>query len=347
MKPLIYSISLFLTIVLFLSCESTFMEPDPGTSNRDIFNEYTNIVKQKYAMLEFKNVDIVELQSKIGATITENTTQAELFNALGSITLSLRDGHSTIQKEDTLIGYDFTEGYPPGFDIEILNNNYIATSTNSQMNRITAEGDEEIIIAVYGNLPQDEQLAYLRIPSWDVIITDEQIENIFASFANAKGLIFDIRQNTGGNPVLATKFASYLTNDVVFIGEERFKTGPDANDFSNSKAFLKPANSEVRFTRPVAVLTDRYCYSASTTFVASVNPLERVTIIGQRTGGGSGSVGDGYLANGWKWSLSTSEFIDYQNNNLDDGFDPDIPVLLDLQTTDKDEVIERAIMELQ
>ncbi len=94
-------------------------------------------------------------------------------------------------------------------------------------------------------------------------------------------------------------------------------------------------------------MTDRYCYSASTTFAYSTNPLSNVTFIGQRTGGGSGSVADGFLANGWHWSLSTSEFIDHLGNHLDDGFDPDIPVLLDLDDNTKDEVIERAILELQ
>ena len=69
--------------------------------------------------------------------------------------------------------------------------------------------------------------------------------------------------------------------------------------------------------------------------------------MGQRSGGGSGSVADGYLANGWYWSLSTSEFIDAKGRHLDDGVDADIPVALDLTDTTKDEVMEAAILDLQ
>ena len=84
-----------------------------------------------------------------------------------------------------------------------------------------------------------------------------------------------------------------------------------------------------------------------TTFLYSTAPIARFKTIGQRTGGGSGSVADGYLANGWYWSLSTSEFIDHLDRHLDDGIDPDISVALDLNDMTKDEIIERAILELQ
>ncbi len=52
---------------------------------------------------------------------------------------------------------------------------------------------------------------------------------------------------------------------------------------------------------------------------------------------------DGYLANGWKYSLSTSEFIDWEGRHLDDGFEPDIKVDMDLKVKDKDEIIEKAL----
>ena len=126
------------------------------------------------------------------------------------------------------------------------------------------------------------------IPSWNNDITDEETEAIFLHIKEAKGLIFDMRQNTGGDPSLATKFASYFTEKPVYTGFERFKTGPGTNDFSDSKVNLQPAKSDNKFLKPVAVLTDRFCYSASTTFAYSVNPLSNVTFVGQRTGGGSG-----------------------------------------------------------
>ncbi|MBT3207975.1 MAG: S41 family peptidase [Bacteroidetes bacterium] len=342
MKKIIYLVLVGL-IIIIASCEKILMNPNPETTNTTIFNEYVTLVKEKYAMLEFKGVDIQHLEDSIRAIVNNNMTETELFEQLSIISLRLRDGHSKLEDDKNRKGayYDNKSGYPLGFQVDILADNYTGKSVNPDLQIL----DE--LQALYGFLPQDNEIAYLWVPSWNVEISDDEIEQIFASFSNAKGLIFDMRQNGGGDPSLATKFASYLTDKPVYTGFERFKTGPGANDFSDSHVTMQPTSSSNKFLKPVMVLTDRFCYSASTTFAYSVNPLDNVTFVGQRTGGGSGSTADGFLANGWRWQLSTSEFIDHLGNHLDDGFDPDIPVTLDTLITTQDEVIERAILELQ
>ena len=338
-------ITLIITIFIFSSCEKILKKPKPKTSNTAIFNEYTTLIKEKYAMLDFKKMDIQFLQDSIGATINENLSEKELFDKLSIVAQKLRDGHSYLTHDKMFAGFDMLSGYPVGFHWGIIIDNYLQQSVAPNIKSII--GGEMGIKAVYGFLPQSNDIGYIWIPSWNIQLSDEEIENIFVEIKDAKGLIFDIRQNSGGDPSLAVKFAAYFTDKAVYTGYEHFKTGPNPNDFSDSKVYLEPTSSSNKFLKPIAVLTDRFCYSASTTFAYSVNPLDNVTFIGQRTGGGSGSVADGYLANGWKWSLSTSEFIDHLGNHLDDGFDPDIFVVTDTLVTTQDEVVERALLELQ
>jgi len=346
------NIVLFLSILLvFTSCEKIFMHPNPDTNNLAIFNEYAKIVKEKYAMLEYKGVDIDFLADSIRATITNDLTDAELFQKLSIITVRLRDGHSDLtanlgELEPAFASFNFIEGFPVSISGQILGDHYVGKSVNPTIQFL--DDDTEFgFRAIWGTLPQDQEIGYIWIPNWKVEISDDEFENIFTDLTNTKGLIVDMRQNTGGNPALATKFASYFTDTPIYNGFERFKIGPDADDFSDSDLTLQPTSSDNKYLKPVAVLTDRYVYSASTTFLYSVDPLENVTTIGQISGGGSGSVGDGYLANGWKWSLSISEFIDADGRHLDDGVEPDILVVFDLMDTEKDEFIERAILELQ
>lgn len=344
-------ISLFLfSILLLTACEKALMDANPKTDALAIFDEYSTLVKEKYAMLEFKDVDINQLSDSLRATISEGTNDTELFNTLGIITSRLRDGHSNLiqDKNDSLTlfaGFDLLAGYPAGIDLDLLIANYIAKDVNPSIQLL--EGGDIGLRAVWGTLVQDNEIGYIWIPSWDVDITDEEIEQIFTDLADTKGLIFDMRINGGGDPSLATKFASYFTDKAIDTGFERFKTGPAPNDFSDSRVILQPTDSRNKYLKEVRVLTDRNVYSASTTFLYSVDPIDRIKTVGQRTGGGSGSVADGYLANGWYWSLSTSEFIDAKGQHLDDGVDPDIPVALDLNDTAKDEVLEAAIAELQ
>ncbi|WP_148639206.1 S41 family peptidase [Aquimarina longa] len=349
MKQLKISILVFL--VLFCSCEKTLMEPNPETNALAIFDEYSTLVKEKYGMLAYKNVDINALTNALRKKINESTSKQELFKTLGTITESLRDGHSIIiedksDKNSMYTGFSPMEGYPKSIDIvNILLPHYIGKEINpgiKVLGRNLIRGR-----AIWGTIPSNNKIGYLRIPSWAVAISDDEIERIFKDLKNTKGLIFDMRLNSGGDPALATKFASYFIDKPIYTGYERFKIGPGPNDFSNSEVTLKPSGSKNNYLKPVMVLTDRYVYSASTTFLYSLVPNKRIKTVGQKTGGGSGSVIDGYLANGWYWSLSVSEFIDAQGRHLDDGVDPDIPVKLNLEDTTKDEVIERAIIELQ
>lgn len=346
-----YRILLFIGILSIISCEKVIMEGNPETGPLAIFDEYTTLVKEKYAMLEFKGVDIDALSAQIRSNLSNTTTDEELFQAIGQITLALRDGHSSIDSdasnpESPTISFDIAEGYPIAFNLEeTLAPHYINVNVNPSMK--TIPGGPSGIKVIWGTLLQDTEIGYIWVPSWNIELEDSEIEQLFIDLKDTKGIIFDLRQNTGGDPSLATKFASYLMNTSTYVGYERFKTGPNPNDFSDSHLTIQPANSSNKYLKPVAVLTDRLVYSASTTFLYSVDPLDQVFTLGQRTGGGSGSVADGFLANGWYWALSTSEFIDTQDRHLDDGVDPDIPVTYNNDDLTKDEFVERAIIELQ
>ncbi len=340
MKKPVY-LTMILILLLGSACEKLFMEPNPGTSNIDIFNEYATLVREKFSMLEYKGVDIDHLQDSIGATITDDLTEDELFAKLTIITQRLRDGHSDLSKEDTLFQYDFAKGYPVAIDRDILVNHYIGEDVAPDI--IWLKESDGMTKAIYGHLPQAPDIGYLRVGSWMFGFTDEEIEKIFKTFVNDKGLIVDVRENTGGDPVLSTKFASYFTDEEHYLGYERFKTGPGPDDFASSKLYLRPSGSAYTFLKPVMVLTDRYCFSATTTFMYNLNPLSHVYFVGQRSGGGAGSVADGFLANGWHWDLSTSEFIDLNGEHWDDGWDPDFHVKLDTTDTSHDEILDFAI----
>jgi len=348
-----YIIALILGATFFTSCEKVFMQAKPQTDALAIFDEYDKLVTEKYAMLEFKGVDIDFLSDSIRNTISENPTEIEIFDALAIITNRLRDGHSALigLTGESFAGFavfDTYEGFPQAFDSTILYKNYISLANMKSVERTEdSESDKFEAHLIYGILTQDEQIAYMRIPSFNISLSDEEIETAFTEIKDTKGLILDVRGNGGGDPSLATKIASYFMETTTYTGFERFKTGPDKLDFTDSPSNVSPADSNNRYTGKVTVLTDRGVYSATTTLSYNMNPLEQVTFIGQRTGGGSGSVADGYLANGWQWSLSTSEFIDHENRHLDDGIDPDIQVELNLLDPTKDEIVERAILELQ
>lgn len=324
---------LALLFITTLACEEIALEPQPEANNLAVFDEFWTIFNEKYAMFEAKGVDWQQIRTVAKPWVDNSISQDSLFSVLAAMTLSLRDAHTSIVDQQTGIGagFDIEEGFPVDLDEDLIASQYLDGS------------QKELGGFVYTTLPGN--VGYVIFRDFLVTITEEQVDQILTELANTKGLIIDVRGNGGGDPFGAGLLASHFTTTAVDAGFERFKTGPGPNDFADSPFQLQPTTG-VAYTKPVAVLTDRLCYSATTTFLYLMDPLPNVTLIGGFTGGGSGSVADGELLNGWTYSLSISEYIDFRGRHLDDGVEPDILINLDHDAPNTDEIIERALLEL-
>lgn len=96
--------------------------------------------------------------------------------------------------------------------------------------------------------------------------------------------------------------------------------------------------------KKVVVLTNRRSYSATNDFVNSMNQFPNVTLVGDKTGGGSGLPFSSEIPNGWSIRFSASPMFDPNMNQLEFGIDPDVKV--DMKSEDmqrgKDTIIETA-----
>ncbi len=82
------------------------------------------------------------------------------------------------------------------------------------------------------------------------------------------------------------------------------------------------------YTRPVVLLVDEVCFSATDIFVAALKTLPNVTVVGMPTGGGSGYARPGKLANS-EIDVLLSSMVSYQpDGRLYDGngVEPDVRV---------------------
>ena len=71
----------FIAIVCILSsCEKALMDAKPKTDALSIFDEYATLVKEKYAMLDFKGVDIDFLADSIQNTIQSDISDEDLLD---------------------------------------------------------------------------------------------------------------------------------------------------------------------------------------------------------------------------------------------------------------------------
>jgi hypothetical protein len=346
MKRGIQFILIFLAFS-FMSCEEIFMHPDPGTDNLSLFDEYSKICIEKYGLEDVKGVDLTALADSIRPFITPDLSEAELFSLMGLFVDRMQEGHTSLISVDQKYSksYYWFTGYPPAANILLDRKYYYGEEANPDVRKIPSE--DSYFQVFYGYLPQDKEIGYIHIISFSVTITDAELEEMMKYLKDAKGIIIDVRNNLGGYIDLVGRLASYFTDTEVLVATNYIKNGPGKDDFAASEMKIEPSGSPYTYAKPVVVLQDRITFSSGSLFCVVMSAMDNTTTIGQRFGGGTGAIVDGFLANGWQWTVSTSNFVDIKGRPTEPGIDPEIEMLINPADTSEDDVLERAILELQ
>ena len=291
-------------------------------------------IDEQYCFLDYKakeyGLDWDEIHEQYRQDIVSNMTEKDLFNVFKRMLAELRDGHVNLYTGFDVARYwSWYEDYPKNF--------------SDSIQRIYLGKDYHIAAGMKYKV-LDDNIGYVYYESFSDGIGEGNLSDMLQELAICKGLIIDVRNNSGGQLTNSSKIAARFTNKKVLTGYIQHKTGPGHNDFSKPYAiYLEPSNS-VRWQKPVVVLTNRSSYSATNDFVNAMNQLDNVTIIGDKTGGGSGLPFSSELPNGWSIRFSASPMLDPQMKQLEFGIDPDEHVNMtseDMQKG-KDSIIERA-----
>ncbi len=177
-------------------------------------------------------------------------------------------------------------------------------------------------------------IGYIYYESFAKPFTDDQLDAVLARFnaiPNLKGIIFDVRDNGGGDPANAYRFFKRIVqSQPTLLYRTKYKNGSAHNDFSEEsrKASLSRLLDKVRYTGKIAVLANRKCYSACNFFVAGCKAFPQVKIFGDQTGGGGGQPTGFELPNNWSVNFSGSISALPNGFIIENGVLPDFPVSL-------------------
>jgi carboxyl-terminal processing protease len=137
----------------------------------------------------------------------------------------------------------------------------------------------------FGNFPPQEvvfearrldgNVGYIRFNIW-VVAQMPKIRQAIREFADAKGIVFDLRGNPGGIGGMAPGVAGLLMSREASLGsmtgresEQKFIVFPQSNPFAGK----------------VAILTDHGTASTSEVFAAGLQENGRAAVIGERSAG--------------------------------------------------------------
>ena len=321
--------------VLTLLGSSCIMEETFDNTPEGNFEALWKTIDEHYCFLEYKQAEYGVDWNNIHATyknrITPSITSKGLFDILSDMTNELRDGHVNLISKDRVSQYrQWYDNYPRNFS-DSIQSIYLGKDYH------IAAGLKYTIL--------DDNIGYIYCGSFDTSFGNGNLDEILQTLSACNALIIDVRNNGGGSLHTAEKLASRFTNKKVLVGYMAYKTGPRHKDFSKPQpVYLEPATSNVRWQKPVAVLTNRRSYSATNDFVNRMKQLPNVILIGDKTGGGSGLPFSSEIPNGWSVRFSASPMFDPHMNQLEFGIEPDLKV--DIASTDYnkgiDTIIEKA-----
>lgn len=128
-------------------------------------------------------------------------------------------------------------------------------------------------------------IGYIKFNMFDPTQAAQDVAASAMKFVeNTDALIFDLRENGGGSPVMIAFLQTYLFDEKVHLNS--FYNRP-TDTTSESWTFDEIPGKKYGATKPVYVLTSSYTFSGAEEFSYNLKHLKRGTIVGEKTGGGA------------------------------------------------------------
>lgn len=323
----IYLYCLLLFAVLSPACVEVEKLDNTPSGN---FEALWKIMDENYCFFEYKEIDWDKTYLDFKGRVSNNMNQEALFLLLCEMLAELKDGHVNLSTSFDYGRYwSWYEDHPSNYNEDLIKS-YLGTDY------MIAGGMKYKIL--------EDNVGYVRYESFSAAVGEANLDYIVDRLSLCSGMIIDVRENGGGYLSTVEKIASRFVNEKTLVGYIQHKTGKGHNDFSKpTPKYIEPS-SRLRYQKPVIVITNRHCYSATNDFVNAMTYCPNVRILGDQTGGGSGLPFNSELPNGWGVRFSACPMYNADMEHLEFGIKPDI--YIELQETDvqakKDTLIEEA-----
>ena len=306
---------LILLVPLMAACVDEDEYDDTPQGN---FEALWKIIDEHYCFLDYKQheygLDWQQVYNKYRVRVQGQLTDLQLFEVLTQMLGELRDGHVNLSTS-----YDYGR-YWSWFE------NYPANVSDTLLRRYM--GTDYKIASGLRYRILDDNIGYIRYESFSSPIGEGNIDEALMYMMLCQGLIIDIRGNGGGDLTYAELLAARFCKEKTLVGYTQHKTGKGHSDFSSLEPQYIEPSGNIRWTKPVVVLTNRQVFSAANEFTMYMKAMPMVKVVGDHTGGGAGMPFSSSLPNGWVVRFSAIPTYDAQRQSTEFGIDPDYYVSL-------------------
>jgi hypothetical protein len=192
----------------------------------------------------------------------------------------------------------------------------------------------------------DDRIGYLMIAGWTQDLDLDALEQALAGMKDCKGLVIDIRPNSGGDELLAARIAKFFIPGTRTYAKNRYRTGKGKHGFGPvHDRTITGHGADRRLGLPVVLLTSRYVMSSCEAFVLMMRQAPNCTVVGQPTFGSSGNPKPHELPNGVTVVVPSWQALRPDGSCFEgEGLKPDVVVDVSPEALgEKDPILERAL----
>lgn len=305
-----------LLLALLLTLTSCIPQEPKNSDYLTNFEALWTIIDQRYCFLDEKGVDWDAVHEEYEPKVrSEVKSDLQFFYLMAEMLDNLKDGHvNLISPFDVSHNYDWLGDETEGLNIYARQKalgGKLKSSGGMRYNRYTLSERPDITFG------------YISYGSFSSGIGNTDF--IFEYFKDCVAIILDVRGNGGGSVENSDKLVSLFLKEKTLVGYSSHKTGKGRADFSTPKAlYISPSEGKTWTEKPVLILQDRGCYSATNDFLYKVDMAPHVTRIGLRSGGGAGLPAGSELPNGWRVRYSAVKNYNSKMEYVEQGIEPDI-----------------------
>lgn len=336
-------VALLTTLFFFAACDDLLLGEKEQNNPVNNFDVLWNDVDKMYGGFAVKDINWDSLHDVYKPLVTNNSSDAELYNTFTKLLDHLDDNHVSLLPTNT--------GFP-SYQSGIVGR--MKTFTDFRLSAISDNYIDELKsysgTILYGTLKGNVGYILLGGMEEGIDMYEKAFDYLLEYFKDTDGIVIDIRNNPGGidqeSVYIAGRFATETKTGFKF----RLKNGPAHTDFTPFYEYIIEPTGKSQYTKGVAVLTHRFTISAAETFTMAMSMYDHVTIVGDTTSGAFSDMTSRELPNGWVYTISIGDWRTPDGTSYEGiGLPPDLVVQND--STDiangRDEALETAILLLK
>ncbi len=324
-----------LMLGLLPGCEKVLIDDGGSRDPHDNFDFLWKTLDEKYVFFDYKEIDWQAMRAEYRPKIHEKMGNLALFETMADMLYTFRDGHVNLYSPfDASRNWTWFLDQPRNFNSAIIRQNYL--------------GNDAVKAGPLRAKILGGSVGYIYYPSFADDLQEGSLDSLIQSFSSLRGMVVDVRSNSGGNSRNAEMLASRFADQKRLVSKHLYKKGPEHNDFYPPReVFLEPGGPN-QFTKPVIVLMNRHSYSAANHFILHMKALPHVVLMGDDSGGGGGIPLEKEMPNGWILRYSATVTLSPDGQNVEHGISAHIKMDLERESElqGRDNILDTAVQML-